>query len=228
MNAWRLRVIALAVALFTGCVSHAEQGHVIPAASVGEPASAATSETAVFAGGCFWGVQAVYQHVKGVTSAVSGYAGGTQSTANYLMVGSGMTGHAEAVQVTFDPREVTYGKLLQIFFSVAHDPTTLNYQGPDVGPQYRSAIFPANEEQARFAKAYIAELNDARVFKVPIVTTIESDHPFFRAEAYHQDYLTLHPNEPYIVYNDLPKLGELKRLFADSYREKPVLVGQSR
>jgi peptide-methionine (S)-S-oxide reductase len=221
-------VIMLTVAVSTGCVSYAEQAHAVPAPSVSEPASDASSEVAVLAGGCFWGVQGVYQHVKGVTSAVSGYAGGTRNTAHYQMVSDGDTGHAEAVQIAFDPRQITYGKLLQIFFSVAHDPTTLNRQGPDVGAQYRSTIFPANDEQARIARAYIAQLNDARVFKTRIVTTIESGRPFFPAEAYHQDYLTLHPHEPYIVYNDLPKLRELKRLFADLYRDEPVLVGQSR
>jgi peptide-methionine (S)-S-oxide reductase len=222
-----VRVSAVAVALFAGCVSHAEQRPIIPAPSGSASASTTSAETAVFAGGCFWGVQAVYQHVKGVTSAVSGYAGGTARTANYRVVSIGSTDHAEAVEITFDPRAISYGKLLQIFFSVAHDPTMLNFQGPDVGRQYRSTIFPANDEQARIAKAYIAELSDARVFNAPIVTTIERDRPFFRAEDYHQDYLTLHPNEPYIVYNDLPKLDRLKRLFADVYRDKPVLVRQS-
>ncbi len=220
-----LDVVMLAVALSTGCVSYAEQAHAVPAPTVSEPASGASSEVAVLAGGCFWGVQAVYQHVNGVSNAVSGYAGGTRSTAHYQIVGSGETGHAEAVEITFDPRQITYGKLLQIFFSVAHDPTTLNRQGPDVGTQYRSAIFPANDEQARIARAYIAQLNDARVFDAPIVTTIEGARPFFRAEDYHQDYLTLHPHEPYIVYNDLPKLGALKGLFAGLYRDDPVLVG---
>jgi peptide-methionine (S)-S-oxide reductase len=221
-------VIVLAVAFSTGCVSYAEQAQAVPAPSVSEPASNANSEVAVLAGGCFWGVQGVYQHVKGVTSAVSGYAGGARDTARYQMVSDGDTGHAETVQITFDPRQITYGKLLQIFFSVAHDPTTLNRQGPDVGTQYRSTIFPANDEQARIARAYIAQLNDARVFKAKIVTTIESGRPFFPAEAYHQDYLTLHPREPYIVYNDLPKVRELKRLFADLYRDEPVLTGQVR
>jgi peptide-methionine (S)-S-oxide reductase len=225
----RSAVIAvIAVGLSTGCLSRSEQAHVVPAPSGSTPASSATSETAVLAGGCFWGVQAVFQHVKGVSSAVSGYAGGSAPTARYLIVSSGVTDHAEAVQVTFDPREVTFGKVLQIFFSVAHDPTTLDRQGPDVGRQYRSAIFPASDEQARVATAYISELTSARVFTAPIVTTIERDRPFYRAEAYHQDYLTLHPNEPYIVYNDLPKLAELKRLFADDYRDKPVLVRDSR
>jgi peptide-methionine (S)-S-oxide reductase len=223
-----IALVTFVVAASTGCVSYAEQAHAVPPPSVMEPASSASSEVAVLAGGCFWGVQGVYQHVKGVTSAISGYAGGTQNTARYPLVSDGDTGHAEAVQITFDPRQITYGKLLQIFFSVAHDPTTLNRQGPDVGTQYRSAIFPVNGEQARIAREYIAQLTDARVFNRRMVTSIESARPFFAAEAYHQDYLTLHPREPYIVYNDLPKVAELKRLFADVYRDAPVLVGHSR
>jgi peptide-methionine (S)-S-oxide reductase len=202
-----------------------EKGRAVPAPAVDQPAGAATSEVAVVAGGCFWGVQGVYQHVKGVTRAVSGYAGGEKKTASYDDVSGGDTGHAESVQVTFDPREVSYGTLLQVFFSVAHDPTQLNRQGPDVGTQYRSAIFPANPEQARIATAYIAQLNAARVFDKPIATTIERDRPFFAAEDYHQDYLVRHPSQPYIVYNDLPKIGELQRLHPALYRASPVLVG---
>jgi peptide-methionine (S)-S-oxide reductase len=211
-----------------------ERARVIPAplvdASAGSPGNpaSATSEVAVFAGGCFWGVQAVYQHVKGVTGAVSGYAGGSRNTATYDATSSGATGHAEAVQVTFDPRQVTYGQLLHLFFSVAHDPTQLNRQGPDSGTQYRSTIFPANAEQARIAKAYIAQLNDARAFDAAIVTTIELDRPFYRAEDYHQDYLARHPRDPYIVINDMPKLGELKRVFPNLYQDTPVLVGKPR
>jgi peptide-methionine (S)-S-oxide reductase len=151
-------------------------------------------------------VQGVYQHVKGVTTALSGYAGGAQKFAHYEMVGRGDTGHAESVQVTFDPRQVTYGKILQIFFSVVHDPTQLNRQGPDVGSQYQSAVFPASAEQARVAKAYIAQLSQARVFDAAIVTKIEMDRPFYPAEDYHQDYLKRNPTNPYIVYNDLPKI----------------------
>ena len=214
----------LAVALPARTQSH-EKAVIIPAPSSEPPASQAASEVAVFAGGCFWGVQGVYQHVKGVTSAVSGYAGGDRNTARYEIVSRGGSDHAESVRVTYDPRQVSYGRLLQVFFSVVHDPTLLNRQGPDVGPQYRSAIFPANEQQAQIAKAYIAQLNHARVFRGAIVTTIESARPFFDAERYHQDYLTTHPNEPYIVYNDLPKIAELKRVFPDLYRSTPVLVG---
>ena len=185
-------------------------------------------EKAVFAGGCFWGVQGVFQHVDGVSSAVSGYAGGEQSTAEYRAVGSGRTGHAESVEVTFDPSKVSYGKLLQVFFSVAHNPTQLNYQGPDHGTQYRSAIFPLSPEQEKVAAAYIGQLDKAKLFDGKIVTTMEGAKAFYPAEDYHQDYLTLHPDQPYIVYNDLPKVENLKRLFPDLYREKPVLVMQAK
>jgi peptide-methionine (S)-S-oxide reductase len=206
----------------------AEGGHVIPAPAVDEQAAAgtptATSEIAVLAGGCFWGVQGVFQHVKGVTNAVSGYAGGEQRTAHYQMVGSGTTGHAESVQITFDPAKISYGRILQIYFSVAHDPTQLDLQGPDAGTEYRSAIFPTGAEQARIAKAYIAQLNQARVYNAAIVTKIEPAREFYAAEDYHQDYMTLHPTQPYIVFNDLPKLEDLKRLFPDAYRADPVLV----
>ena len=184
-----------------------------------------SSEVAVLAGGCFWGVQGVYQHVKGVTSAISGYAGGQRNTAQYQIVGRGDSGHAESVQITFDPRQISYGRVLQIFFSVAHDPTELNRQGPDIGPQYRSAIFPLNSDQEKIARAYIDQLNQARVFKAAIVTKIEGDRPFFNAEAYHQDYLEKNPLSSYIIYNDLPKIRELKKIFPDLYRPKPVLVG---
>ncbi len=201
----------------------AEEGVKIPPPAVDEKASGAT-EKAVFAGGCFWGVQGVFQHVKGVESAVSGYAGGEQSTAVYEMVGSGRTGHAESVQVTFDPAQVSYGKLLQVFFSVAHNPTQLNYQGPDRGPQYRSAIFPLNAEQEKVAQSYVAQLDGTKLFDGKIVTTLEGTKPFYVAEDYHQDFLTLNPTYPYIVYNDLPKIENLKRLFPELYRDKPVLV----
>ena len=219
---------ALAIAAITvGCsalASH-QQARVVPAPAVDAPASTTTSEIAVLAGGCFWGVQGVYQHMNGVTSAVSGYAGGAKETAVYEQVGSGRTGHAEAVQITFDPRIISYGKLLQVFFSVVHDPTQLNRQGPDTGTEYRSAIFPANAEQAKVATAYIAQLTQARTFGRPIVTTLEADRPFYRAEDYHQDFLVLNPRYPYIVINDLPKVDDLKRLFPDLYRATPVLVG---
>lgn len=205
----------------------AQEGIAIPAPAVDLAAGSAATETAIFAGGCFWGVQGVFQHVNGVTNAVSGYAGGARETAQYEMVGSGRTGHAEAVKVTFDPKKVTYGHLLQIYFSVAHDPTELNRQGPDTGTQYRSTIFPTNDDQARVAKAYIAQLNKARLFDAAIVTTIEPGHAFYNAEAYHQDFLTQNPTYPYIVYNDLPKIEHLKKLFASDYRAEPVLVASA-
>ena len=201
----------------------AEAGRAIPAYSGVEEAPAA-SETAVLAGGCFWGVQGVYEHVKGVTRAMSGYTGGSQATAEYETVSEGDTGHAESVQVTFDPRQISYGRILQIYFSVVHDPTQLNRQGPDVGSQYRSAIFPLNDGQARVAKEYIAQLNRARVFNAAIVTRIEPGKVFYPAEAYHQDFLVRNPHYPYILYNDLPKIEDLKRLFPAEYRPDPVLV----
>jgi peptide-methionine (S)-S-oxide reductase len=208
--------------------STADESNVAPAPIVDEHAGAKASETAVIAGGCFWGVQGVFQHVNGVTSAVSGYAGGDKSTAHYDLTSSGTTGHAESVQITYDPRKVTYGRILQVYFSVAHDPTELNRQGPDTGTQYRSTIFPTNDEQARVAKAYIAQLDGAHVFPAPIVTTIEPGRTFYRAEDYHQDFLTKNPTYPYIVYNDLPKVANLKRLFPALYAPEPVLVSASR
>jgi len=207
--------------------SSAETARQIPAPIADEKVDGAASRTAVFAGGCFWGVQGVFQHVDGVTSAVSGYAGGEQATAQYDKVGSGRTGHAESVRVVYDPRKVSLGRLLQIYFSVAHDPTELNRQGPDVGPQYRSTIFPSSEAQAKVAKAYIDQLDQAKVFGRKIVTTIEPGRTFYPAEGYHQDYLVLHPNQPYIVFNDLPKVENLKKLFADSWREQPALVSRT-
>ena len=204
--------------------TRAEQAHVIPAPAADAAASGRTSEVAVFAGGCFWGVQGVFQHVKGVTRAVSGYAGGSKSGAKYEIVSSGSSGHAEVVQVTFDPRQVTYGQLMQVFFSVAHNPTELNRQGPDVGTQYRSAIFPTSDDQARLARAYIAQLDATRIFGTAIVTRIEAGREFYPAEDYHQDYLTLNPDQAYIAINDLPKIADLKRLFPAIYRDTPVLV----
>jgi peptide-methionine (S)-S-oxide reductase len=212
---------------FLGIGLAAEKAVVIPPPSIDERPSGQL-EKAVFAGGCFWGVQGVFQHVDGVSSAVSGYAGGDKSTADYSRVGAGGSGHAESVEVTFNPARISYGKLLQVFFSVAHNPTQLNYQGPDKGTQYRSAIFPQNAEQQKVAAAYIAQLDATRLFGREIVTTLESAKPFYPAEDYHQDYLTLHPDQPYIVYNDLPKIESLKRLFPDLYREKPVLVMQAK
>jgi peptide-methionine (S)-S-oxide reductase len=203
----------------------AEPAVVIPAPAV----DAATPtggglQNVVLAGGCFWGIQAVYEHTKGVTQAVSGYSGGSQETAHYQMVGTERTGHAESVSVTYDPQQISLGKILQIYFSVAHNPTELNYQGPDSGPSYRSTIFYANDDQKRIATAYIGQLQQAHVFNAPIVTTFEPLKGFYPAEDYHQDFLVLHPTYPYIVINDQPKVDNLKRLFADYYRDTPVTV----
>jgi len=206
--------------------SSAEPAHALPAPAADE-APGATTKTAVFAGGCFWGVQGVFQHVNGVTSAVSGYAGGDKATAEYGKIGSGRTGHAESVRITYDPGKVSFGKLMQIYFSVAHDPTELNRQGPDVGSQYRSTVFAMDDEQARLAQAYIAQLDGTKVFRKKIVTTIERGKPFYAAEDYHQDYLTLHPNQPYIAINDLPKVENLKRMFPEVYRAEPALVSRT-
>lgn len=212
---------ALAVA---GCALGAEQAVVIPPPAVDEQPSDAATEIAVLAGGCFWGVQGVYQHVDGVLKAVSGYAGGPKASAYYEAVGEGDTGHAETVQITYDPSKITYGKLLQIYFSVAHDPTQLDRQGPDHGPQYRSTIFPVSAQQRDIAEKYIAQLNKAKVFHAPIVTTLEDGKTFYPAEAYHQDFLFNNPRYPYIVINDIPKVENLERVFPSLYRDKPVLV----
>ena len=212
---------------FTMPYRAAEEAVVIPAPAV-DAAPASGIQTAVLAGGCFWGVQGVFQHTAGVVNAVSGYAGGTKATADYKAVSSGRTDHAESVEIKYDPKKISYGKILQIYFSVVHDPTQLNRQGPDVGPQYRSAIFTTSDEQKKVAEAYIAQLNAAKVFKKPIVTKLGPLEAFYPAEAYHQDYLTLHPNQPYIAYNDIPKVENLKKLFADNYIEKPTLVNASK
>jgi peptide-methionine (S)-S-oxide reductase len=217
----------LATGFWLGAGAAADVARTIPAPVVDEPASSAPSEVAVLAGGCFWGVQGVFQHVDGVTGAVSGYAGGAKDTADYHTVSTGSTGHAESVQITFDPRRISYGRILQIYFSVAHDPTELNRQGPDVGTQYRSAIFPQSAEQARIAEAYIAQLDNAHVFPASIVTKVEPGKAFYAAEGYHQDYLTLHPTQPYIAINDLPKVHALKQLFPSLYRDTPVLVADA-
>jgi peptide-methionine (S)-S-oxide reductase len=214
-----------AAACSSGTASSLNPDRIIPAPAVDVQPGSRSTEVAILAGGCFWGVQGVYQHVTGVTSAVSGYAGGDERTADYERVSSGRTEHAESVRLVFDPRAVSYGRLLQIFFAVAHDPTELNRQGPDEGPQYRSAVFPTNAEQARVARAYIQQLNEAKVFGAPIVTTIEERREFYRAEAHHQDFLERNPSNSYIVVNDLPKIAALKRSFADLYRAKPALVG---
>jgi peptide-methionine (S)-S-oxide reductase len=206
----------------------AAEARVVPAPGQDEEAGQATTEVAVVAGGCFWGVQGVFQHVDGVIKAVSGYAGGQKDTAEYETVSSGKTGHAESVQITFDPHRISYGRILQIYFSVAHDPTEINRQGPDTGTQYRSTIFPTSDEQAKVAKAYIAQLDEAHAYKEKIATTIEPGKTFYPAEDYHQDFLTRHPSYPYIVMFDMPKLADLKASFPALYRADPVLVFASK
>jgi len=218
-----IAVMALVAGAWLATSSAAEKAVSLPAPAFDAPSTAA-QETAVFAGGCFWGVQAVFQHTAGVLNAVSGYSGGQKETAKYDVIGSGQTGHAEAVQVTYDPRQISYGKLLQIYFSVAHDPTQLNRQGPDYGTQYRSAIFYRNAGQKQVAERYIAQLDGARAFPAKIVTQLVPLNAFYPAEDYHQDYATLNPTSPYIVAFDLPKISNLKRMMPDIYREKPVLV----
>ena len=224
--------IALAgFALLGGVVglSAAEEKAVkLPAPAMDTPATTqAGSDTAVFAGGCFWGVQAVFQHTRGVLNAVSGYTGGDKASASYSLIGTGRTGHAESVQISYDPKQISYGKLLQIYFSVAHDPTTLNYQGPDHGTQYRSAIFYQNASQKQVAERYMAQLDAAKVFPGKIVTQLTPLTAFYPAEAYHQDYATLNPNQPYIARFDRPKIANLKVLMPELYRDKPVLVSQA-
>ena len=234
-NLIRLTVLLCAVTLeITACagpfsdLGKAAAAANIPGPAVDEPVGTpGAHETAVLAGGCFWGVQGVFEHVKGVNRAVSGYAGGTETTAHYDLVSTGTTGHAESVEITYDPSQITYGQLLRIYFSVVHDPTQLDKQGPDVGTQYRSAVFPQNDTQKRVAQSYIAQLNDAKVFGAPIVTRIENAPEFVPAEAHHQDFLNSNPTNPYIAINDMPKLDNLMRQFPDLYREQPVLVDVS-
>ncbi|KWV48000.1 methionine sulfoxide reductase A [Bradyrhizobium macuxiense] len=218
---------ALAVAAFAVAPSLAAEDAVI----IPPPATDAHEtgvQTAVLSGGCFWGVQGVFQHTAGVVSAVSGYSGGSKATAEYETVSTGTTGHAESVEIKYNPQKISYGKILQIFFSVVHDPTQLNRQGPDTGTQYRSAIFTTSDEQKNVADAYIGQLNAAKVYKKPIVTKVGALQAFYPAEGYHQDYLTLHPNQPYIAYNDIPKVENLKKIFAESYIEKPTLVSSTK
>jgi len=217
----RVAVLALLVAavgvLTFRLASARDRAVPLPDPQVDAPLAANDNSTAVIAGGCFWGIQAVFQHVKGVKSAISGYSGGAQSTAEYELVGTGRTGHAESVRITYDPSQISYGQLLKIFFSVAHDPTELNRQGPDDGPQYRSAIFYSGEEQHRIAAAYVAQLQQAKVFPRKIVTEISPLQGFYEAEGYHQNYATRHPNDPYIVINDAPKVAHLKQQFPAIY-----------
>jgi peptide-methionine (S)-S-oxide reductase len=222
----RFVTLAIAGALLVAALPlrAAEEAVIVPAPA-SDVESSGGIQTAVLAGGCFWGVQGVYQHTTGVISAVSGYAGGDKAQANYRAVSSGATTHAEAVEIKYDPRQVSYGKLLQIFFSVVHVPTQRDRQGPDTGAQYRSEIFATTLEQKTIAEAYVAQLNAAKVYPKPIATRISTLPAFYPAEAYHQDYLTLHPNQPYIVVNDLPKVENLRTLFAANYTPKPALVG---
>jgi len=216
--------VPFALSLWQAPVIAAESATLVPPPQLDQPApQGAALEKAVLAGGCFWGVQAVFQHVKGIHRALSGYAGGDKETASYSAVSAGTTGHAESVEITYDPAAISYGKILQVFFSVAHDPTQVDRQGPDDGPQYRSAIFPQDDQQKRIAESYIAQLDGARVFKRRIATKVGAA-AFYPAEAYHQDYATLHPTQPYIVFNDLPKIENLKRVFPELYRATPVLV----
>jgi peptide-methionine (S)-S-oxide reductase len=209
-------LVLLAALALAAC--DAAQGQVPEFAGGTQAGAAQGAQTAVLAGGCFWGVDAVFKHVRGVSRVVSGYAGGTAETAHYEVVGTGRTGHAESVEITYDPAQVSYAQLLRIFFSVAHDPTQLNRQGPDVGPQYRSAIFYASEAQRTTAAAYIQQLNQAKVFRAPIVTEVAALQRFYPAEEYHQDFLARHPTHPYIVLHDLPKLRALQEQFPQAYR----------
>jgi peptide-methionine (S)-S-oxide reductase len=224
MNSFRSRLFA--VILMVGIAgalacNAADRPVSVPSPAMdATPATSKTQQTAVIAGGCFWGIQAVFQHVKGVISATSGYSGGVAKTAEYELVSTGDTGHAESVKIIYDPSQITYGQLLRIFFSVAHDPTELNRQGPDTGSQYRSSIFYSNDEQKRIAEAYIAQLEQAKVFPRPIVTQIVPLKAFYPAESYHQNYAQLHPDNPYIVYNDAPKVANLRHQFPDLYTGK--------
>lgn len=232
---WRvLRNLAVAAAiplmglgLLQTANAAAEQAVIIPAPAMDLKESGSTAKL-VLAGGCFWGVQGVFQRVDGVKNAVSGYAGGDASTANYNLVTTGTTGHAEAVEITYDPSVVSMGELLHVFFSVAHNPTQLNFQGPDRGTQYRTSIFYDSAEEKQFAEDYIAQLDAAGVFPAPIVTKMEPLETFYAAEDYHQDYLTVNPNQPYIVYHDLPKIEALQQIFPDVYRDDPILVSEVR
>jgi peptide-methionine (S)-S-oxide reductase len=228
-NGWWVALLALAAfgLLWNTPGRSSEAAVVVPAPALDNPKGAGATQTAVLAGGCFWGVQGVYQYTRGVKKVLSGYSGGDRSTAEYEKVGTGRTGHAESVEIVFDPKEISYGEILRIYFSVAHDPTQLDRQGPDVGTQYRSAIFYADAQQKRIAEAYIAQLDKARVFRKPIVTRVDALKGFYPAEAYHQDFMILNPRYPYIVINDLPKVANLKRLFPEQYREKPVMTTAS-
>ncbi len=219
---------AVVLVLIAAGVYAAEEAVVIPSPALDNPKTSGPPQTAVIAGGCFWGVHGVYQHVRGTRQVLSGYSGGTKATADYETVSRGASAHAEAVEIRFDPNELSYGEILQVFFSVVHDPTQLDRQGPDVGAQYRSAIFYADESQKRIAEAYIAQLDRAKVFRRPIVTRLERLTAFYPAEDYHQDFLIKNPSYPYIVFHDLPKIANLKSVFPARYREQPVTAQSSR
>jgi peptide-methionine (S)-S-oxide reductase len=218
--------LALIVLFVMACggLRAAEKATAVPAPAHDNPLAAGDPQTAVLAGGCFWGTQGVFEHVKGVRRVMAGYSGGDRSTASYESVSTGTTGHAESIQIQFDPAVISYGQILRVFFSVAHDPTQLNRQGPDEGAQYRSSIFYADSEQEKIARAYIAQLDQAHVFRKPIVTRVDPLQGFYAAEGYHQDYLVHNPHEPYIVFNDLPKIENLKRTWPELYRQQPVLT----
>ena len=223
-----LRTLALAACAILPLVSAAcaradESPRALPAPVLDNSHTGAT-ETAVLSGGCFWGMQGVFEHVKGVRQVLAGYSGGQKNTAQYEQVSTGDTGHAESVQITFDPKQVTYGQILKVYFSVASDPTELNRQGPDSGTQYRSDIFAANDAQKRIADAYITQLEKAHAFASPIVTRVDRLTAFYPAEGYHQDYLIHNPDSLYIVINDLPKIGNLKRIYPALYNDRPVMV----
>jgi peptide-methionine (S)-S-oxide reductase len=220
--------VAVLAAVTLSGAARAEEPHLVPAPAIDVPAAAGSgTQTAVLSGGCFWGVQGVFEHVKGVRQVLAGYSGGKAATADYETVSTGTTGHAESVKILFDPAQISYGRILQVFFSVALDPTMKNAQGPDEGTQYRSEIFYANEDQKRVAQAYVAQLDAAHVYAAPIATRIDPLSGFYPAEAYHQDFLAFHPNYPYIAFNDMPKVEALKTLFPGLYLPQPVLSGKA-
>ncbi len=218
MSKVSVRMFTMVLTFLAGTLAQAGASGAVPAPAIDQPkAATAAKQTAVVAGGCFWGIQAVFQHVKGVVSATSGYAGGSVKNPDYQIVSSGRTGHAESVQIVYDPSVISYGELLRVFFSVALDPTEINRQGPDEGTQYRSVIFYSNDEQKKIAEAYIVQLDQAKVFRGKIATQVTPLQAFYPAESYHQNYATLHPSDPYIVYNDAPKVANLRKVFPDLY-----------
>jgi peptide-methionine (S)-S-oxide reductase len=220
-----LAALAVATLMAFGTSGAAEPAVVIPPPAEDSPKAAGPTQTVVLAGGCFWGVQGVFEHLTGVKRVLAGYAGGDRTSARYEIVGAGGTGHAESVQITYDPQQVTYGQILQVFFSVAHDPTELNRQGPDMGSQYRSSIFYANDAQQKIAQAYIEQLNNAGVYRAPIVTRVDPLKGFYAAEGYHQDFLLRNPNNGYIVVNDLPKIENFRKVLPSLYAASPAKLG---